>query len=144
MSREKKINQRGISVESISRIEGKIPQSDAVLTFFDNLESFIPRIQRVFFLRSSSKGIKRGGHAHKKCNQFLISIKGEIEIFIKDTEGGTVDIKLNSMDNCFIPAGLWIDIKMSSDSILMVLCDAQYSEDDYIRQWKTYILDKEH
>jgi dTDP-4-dehydrorhamnose 3,5-epimerase-like enzyme len=98
----------------------------------------------VFFLKSSSNIIKRGGHAHKQCNQFLISIKGEIKIFIKDREGGTVDIKLNSMDNCFIPAGLWIEIIMSSDSILMVLCDAPYSEDDYIRQWETYVLNKGH
>ena len=100
MTRGKKGNQKGILVESISRIEGKIPQNDEVLTYFDNLELLLPRIQRVFFLRSSSKSIKRGGHAHKQCNQLLISIKGVIEVFIKDREGGTVNINLTSMGNC--------------------------------------------
>ena len=47
------------------------------LIFFNKIENYIKTPKRIFFL-SAKKNCVRGNHAHKKCNQFFISIKDKI------------------------------------------------------------------
>ena len=97
------------------------------------------KIKRVFYLYDIPSGKKRGGHAHKKCHQFLIAGSGSFSVEINDG----VDKKKYYLDRpykgLFIPAGLWAsENHFSSGSICLVLASELFMENDYIRNFETY------
>ena len=102
-------------------------------------EDVVPfTIVRVFVV-SAEKGSVRGEHAHKECVQLLSCLSGSIDVLCDD---GTSEVEytLNSLDQALlIPAGIWCVQKYKSKkSSLMVLCDQQYDENDYIRNYSQF------
>ena len=79
----------------------KISKNNCDLIFFNKFKEFIKTPKRIFFLKAK-KNCSRGNHAHKKCSQFLFSLKGSIKInidngkkkkFFKIKEGDLVKVK---------------------------------------------------
>lgn len=97
----------------------------------DNKNALPFEVKRILYF-SRIKG-ERGGHAHKKTSQALISIKGSCEIF---TNNGRVKQKfyLNSPEKCLIlnPEDWHTMQNFSKDAILLALGSEYYDPDDYI------------
>lgn len=76
--------------------------------------------------------IKRGGHGHKKCQQYLVSLSGiwEIELF---SAQGQVSFQLtHESGGVFIPVDTYITLKPLDDhSVLCVFSSEAYDPDDY-------------
>ena len=121
----------------------KLPQFEndlGDLVVFESQTEKIPfKIKRVFNVRSP-KNCLRGQHAHKECNQLLICANGAIEV--KCDNGFKVSKYSLDESNLglLIPAGVWSEQKyLENNSILTVLCDQKYSEDDYLRDYKLFL-----
>ena len=99
-------------------------------------------IQRVFSV-SAKAGEVRGDHAHKKCSQFMVCVSGSIEVTCDNGLKETTYQLNNPSIGLNIPNGIWTKEKYLTDnSVLMVLCDRYYEEDDYIHNYndfKSYI-----
>jgi hypothetical protein len=98
-------------------------------------------IKRVFYLYDIPSGESRGAHAHKQCHQLLIAASGAFEVLMDD--GKTQRQALLNRPNMglHIPPGIWAsEINFSSGSICLVLASHHYNADDYIRDYKEYIL----
>lgn len=97
-------------------------------------------IKRVFYLYDIPGGESRGAHSHKKCHQFLVAASGAFEVLIDD---GKVQrqIQLNKPYlGLHIPPGIWAsEINFSSGSVCLVLASHEYSEKDYIRNYKRFL-----
>jgi acetyltransferase-like isoleucine patch superfamily enzyme/dTDP-4-dehydrorhamnose 3,5-epimerase-like enzyme len=82
----------------------------------------------------------RGEHAHKKLHQYLICVKGSVNVVLDD---GTnkVEVVLNKPDlGLHIQPKVWgIQYKYSSDAVLLVLASEPYSADDYLRDYADFI-----
>lgn len=105
---------------------------------FFKKKPFIPK--RIFQVYSGSNQV-RGKHAHKKSYQLLICNFGEIEVI--STDGvNKISNKLKSNNiGLLIPPMIWSElIYKKKQSILTVLTDSHYSEKDYIRNFKDFIL----
>ena len=93
-----------------------------------------------FFIISEKKNTTRGEHAHIKCNQFIICILGKINIICDDGKNKKKFIIYNFNKSIFIPKGIWTTIKyLDKNNIINVLCDFDYTEKDYIRNYKEFI-----
>jgi dTDP-4-dehydrorhamnose 3,5-epimerase-like enzyme len=95
-------------------------------------------IRRVFTVTAVS-GDMRGDHAHKQCTQLMVCVSGRIQVFCDD--GLTVtQHQLDSMNiGLLVPPGIWAKEKYLTDgAVLMVLCNQNYKEDDYIREYKEF------
>ena len=91
------------------------------------------------FIVTSSKNIIRGKHAHKELNQFLLCLNGSCEITCNDGSKEKKFLLESPNKALFIPKQIWASQKYLSDkSILLVLCDNKYIEDDYIRDYEVF------
>jgi dTDP-4-dehydrorhamnose 3,5-epimerase-like enzyme len=97
------------------------------------------QIQRVFTVTAPESDI-RGEHAHKKCSQLLVCVSGKIKVsYDNGKEKGIVLLEKMS-EGILIPPGTWaIQEYMDRNSVLMVLCDRVYEEDDYLRDYQEFL-----
>lgn len=98
-------------------------------------------LKRFFFIYGK-KSFVRADHAHKKCNQILIPIKGEMKISIISQKNKKKEFILSSKNKKFlkIPKYNWIKIKFkNSKGILLILCDYVYDKKEYIQDFNKFI-----
>ena len=96
-------------------------------------------IKRTFLVYGKKNSI-RGNHAHKLCNQFLCCLNGSCEVKCDDGEETNLQILDDPSKILKIPNMIWSSQKyLSENTILLVLCDLEYSEQDYIREYQNFI-----
>ncbi|MFH7012570.1 sugar 3,4-ketoisomerase [Flavobacterium sp. FlaQc-52] len=99
--------------------------------------------KRVYYLYDVPSGSKRGGHAHKKQQEFLIALSGSFDVVLKD--GKTTKIMLLNKPNfgLLIVDGIWRELRnFSSGAVCLVLASDGFEEEDYIREYKNFKLFK--
>ena len=96
--------------------------------------------QRVFYTYTVPEGSVRGEHAHKTCEEFLIAVRGELQIYVDDGVHRD-EIALDSPSKgLHLPAGCWIELfGHSPDCILLVLASLPYDNADYIRNYGDFV-----
>ena len=97
-------------------------------------------VKRVFSVVNAQGGSKRGQHAHKKCNQLICCVAGEVNLRCDD--GNTqIEILLTpSNEAVLVPCGIWaVQDYIQDNSVIIVFCDQPYDENDYIRVYDEYI-----
>ncbi|WP_184163800.1 sugar 3,4-ketoisomerase [Flavobacterium notoginsengisoli] len=99
--------------------------------------------KRVYYLYDVPSGSKRGGHAHIEQQEFLIPLSGSFDVVLKD--GKSIKIVTLNKPNVglLIVSGIWRELKnFSSGSVCLVLSSDEFSEEDYIREYKNFRLFK--
>jgi len=96
--------------------------------------------QRIFYTYTVPQGCVRGEHAHRKCHQFLIALRGCVSVAV---DNGTVrdEIVLDSPSKgLHLPPGCWGEqYSHSEDCILLVLASLPYDNADYIRSYEEFL-----
>jgi len=97
-------------------------------------------IKRVYYLFDVPSDAFRGGHAHKEVYELLIAVSGSFEVLLDDGEIKQ-KIMLNKPNKgLLIPTGVWRELdNFSSGAVCLVLASEEYDEDDYIRDYNTFI-----
>ena len=101
------------------------------------IEEFTFDLKRVFFLETTSSAVTRGAHAHKVCNQALLTQGGSFSLKISDSVE-TKEFTSNKNSVLLVPAGIWVEVALEPYSRLIVLCDQPFDESDYIRDWFSF------
>lgn len=118
----------------------KIEDLRGNLTFVEE-ETHVPfQIKRVYWIYDVPGGEIRGGHAFKVQKEFIVALSGSFDVIIND--GKKVDrYHLNrSYFGLYIPSGLWRHMdNFSTNAVVMVLSSTEFSELDYIRDYKEYL-----
>ncbi|WP_055098438.1 sugar 3,4-ketoisomerase [Flavobacterium aquidurense] len=99
--------------------------------------------KRVYYLYDIPSGSKRGGHAHKKQQEFLIALSGSFDVILKDGKS-TQTVILNRPNlGLLIVDGIWRELcNFSSGAVCLVLASDEFDEEDYIREYKNFKLFK--
>jgi serine acetyltransferase len=81
----------------------------------------------------------RGQHAHRKCHQFLICVKGSCSVVVDDGQSRK-EVKLDAPElGLHLPPMTWgIQYKYSHDAVLLVFASHHYEAEDYIRDYQTF------
>lgn len=97
-------------------------------------------INRVFYSYDIPGGEDRGAHAHKKCHQFIIAASGSFEVVLDDGTNKRTVLLNRPFWGLHVPPGIWASEQgFSSGSICLVLASEGYDEDDYIRDYDSYL-----
>ncbi|MCC1484098.1 sugar 3,4-ketoisomerase [Winogradskyella immobilis] len=100
-------------------------------------------IKRVYYLYDVPSDAYRGGHAHLEQESVIIALSGSFDVVIDDGKEKK-SIMLNKPDKgLYISTGIWREIEnFSSGAVCLVLASTEFSEADYIRDYKEFKLFK--
>lgn len=81
----------------------------------------------------------RGSHAHKECKQFLICVRGSVNVMVDDGKVRS-EVVLDSPDlGVYIPPLVWgTQYRYSEDAVLLVFASHPYDAADYIRDYQEF------
>lgn len=95
--------------------------------------------KRVYYLFDVPSSARRGGHSHKKQEEFLIALSGSFDVILND--GTTVQkVTLNKPDKgLLIGTNIWRELdNFSSGAVCLVLASDLFDEEDYIRDFEVF------
>ncbi|MHC5105995.1 sugar 3,4-ketoisomerase [Enterobacter ludwigii] len=97
-------------------------------------------IKRIYYMFDTQEGVRRGFHAHKKTRQLAIPVKGQCKILLDDGLEKTEVCLNNPGEGVMIEPMIWHEMfDYSDDCVLLVLANDLYDENDYIRNYDTFI-----
>ena len=106
-----------------------------------NAESEVPfPIKRVYYLYDVPGGESRGGHGHKALQQLIVAASGSFDVIVNDGSVKRTFSLSRPNVGLLMPHGLWRELdNFSSGSICLVLASLPYDEEDYLRDYQTFL-----
>lgn len=90
-------------------------------------------IKRTFIVKAR-KGEVRGEHAHWRCSQMLLAVNGRVQLKVFDGVEWHEFLLENLEQGIVIPPLHWaVQRYLDDNSILLVHCDREFDENEYIR-----------
>ena len=130
-----KLKNNGIQILPIPKIEdprGNLSVIENDIVPFD--------IKRVYYLYDVPSGSERGGHAHKKLQEFLVALSGSFDVVLKDGEDERIVTLNKPYEGLLINPGIWRELQnFSSGSVCLVVASDVYIEEDYIRNFDEFL-----
>ena len=84
----------------------------------------------------------RGEHAHRKCAQVIVCLRGSVACVVDDGSQRQ-EITLDSPEIALhVPPMVWaVQYKYSEDAVLLVLASEEYDAKDYIRDYDEFLAE---
>ena len=97
-------------------------------------------IKRVYYLYDVPAGAERGGHAHKKLQQFLVALAGSFDVVLNDGKNKQTITLNKPFEGLLITNGIWRELKnFSSGAVCLVVASDVFEEEDYIRDFEEFL-----
>jgi dTDP-4-dehydrorhamnose 3,5-epimerase-like enzyme len=95
---------------------------------------------RYFLVHDVPTNETRGEHAHRKCHQFLIALKGSVHVVVDDGERRE-EIVLDRLNlGIYLPPMTWgVQYRYTPDAILLVFASDHYDANDYVRDYRQFM-----
>ena len=117
------------------------------LTVVEQLKEVPFDIKRVYWTYDVPGGESRGGHAHKKCQSFIIAVSGSFTVRLDDGHKHETYHLNHPYQGLLINTGVWRTLEdFSSGAVCLALASELFDENDYIREYDDfirYVEDKE-
>jgi hypothetical protein len=122
-----------ISFQSIHPFNGKT----ITINEKENLSIF--DIKRFYWINYHTPETTFSEHAHKSLQQIIITIEGNVNIYLESVDGISYQFNLNNpSQGLFIPPMFWKKIVYINPCNLLCLASDTYDEKDYIRSYEEF------
>ena len=79
-------------------------------------------------------GARRGEHAHRQCQEFLVCASGSCDVLVEDGVHSEKFSLSGPRTGLYLPPMVWRTMeKFSPDAVLVVLASDPFDEADYVR-----------
>lgn len=117
----------------------KISDPRGNLTVIEELKDIPFKIERTYWIYDVPGGEKRGGHAYKENQEFIVALSGSFDVVLDNGKEKQVFSLNRSYYGLYVPKGIWREMEnFSTNSLALVLSSTKYDSNDYIRNYKQY------
>ena len=106
-----------------------------------SLKKDIPFTVKRIFIINGKKNKTRADHAHYKCSQYFVVIKGSVIVSYENGRGKfKKKLSSSNKNTLLLKPKTWCRVKfINKDSMLLVFCDREYEFDDYIEYYQHFL-----
>ncbi|MCU0754647.1 MAG: WxcM-like domain-containing protein [Xanthomonadales bacterium] len=96
-------------------------------------------VKRYFLVFDVPSKEVRGEHAHRRCHQFLVAVRGSLSVVVDDGHHSTEVTLDDPTLGLYMPPMIWgVQYRYSEDAVLLVFASERYERDDYIRDYDEF------
>lgn len=118
----------------------KVSSRSGNISIYEENKEFPFEVKRIFWIYDIPAGESRGGHVHKMCHEFLIAASGSFEVELDDGKNKRIVSLNRPFYGLHLPPGVWAhEMNFSAGAICLVLTSDMYDDNDYIRDYSTYL-----
>lgn len=117
------------------------PETNGTLVPFYSKKHFPKNFKlKRFFILYGKKNYFRADHAHSKCSQIIIPLKGVIKVKVKSKNFSKIyKLSLDKKKGIFIPPYNWVTLFFkNNDDTLLILCNYKYDKKEYISVYEKF------
>lgn len=97
------------------------------------------KIERSYWIYDVPGGEKRGGHAYKTNQEFIVALSGSFDVVLDDGRERKVFSLNRSYYGLYVPEGIWREMEnFSTNSVALELASTAYDSDDYIMEYADF------
>lgn len=110
------------------------------LSFIEELNQIPFEIKRTYWIYDVPGGERRGGHAYRENEEFIVALSGSFDVVLDDG-GSKQTYSLNrSYYGLYVPKGIWREMNnFSTNALAMILASTPYDAGDYIIDYPEFI-----
>ena len=121
----------------------KILDTRGNLSFVEENKHIPFKIERTYWIYDVPGGEKRGGHAYKNNQEFIIALSGSFDVVLDDGKEKNTFSLNRSYYGLYVPKGMWRQmLNFSTNSLALVLASTIYDEKDYIREYDVFLSEQ--
>lgn len=118
----------------------KILDKRGNLSIIEQYKNIPFKIVRTYWIYDVPGGEKRGGHAYRENEEFIVALSGSFDIVLDDGKNKEIFSLNRSYYGLYIPGGLWREMNnFSTNSLALVLASTPYNTEDYIYDYQTFL-----
>jgi hypothetical protein len=109
------------------------------LSFAEEKKHIPFKIERCYWIYDVPGGEKRGGHAYKENQEFIVALSGSFDVIIHDGINQKIYTLNRSYYGLYVPKGLWRHLEnFSTNSLALVMASTKFDVDDYIYDFNEF------
>ena len=117
----------------------KIIDERGNLSFIEENNQIPFIIERSYWIYDVPGGVKRGGHAYKENQEFIVALSGSFDVIIDDGKERKNYSLNRSYDGLYLPKGIWRQMEnFSTNSLALILASTPYVTSDYIYDYEVF------
>ena len=121
----------------------KIEDLRGNLSFIEENNHIPFEIKRTYWIYDVPGGEKRGGHAYKQQQEFIVALSGSFDVVLDDGKAKKKFSLNRSYYGLYIPKQIWRHIEnFSTNALALIVSDHPYSAEDYIYDYEQFISTK--
>ena len=110
------------------------------LSFIEENNHIPFEIKRVYWIYDVPGGEKRGGHAYKENQEFIIALSGSFDVILDNGKVRKTYSLNRSYYGLYVPNGIWREMgNFSTNSLALVLSSTNYDESDYVYDYQRFL-----
>jgi len=111
----------------------KILDKRGNLSFIEEMNHVPFLIKRTYWIYDVPGGEKRGGHAYKNNQEFIVALSGSFDVILNDGENEQTFTLNRSYYGLYVPKMIWRQMEnFSTNSLALILASTDFDIDDYI------------
>lgn len=117
----------------------KFLDSRGDLSFIEENNHIPFKIERAYWIYDVPGGEKRGGHAYKESEEFIVALSGSFDVVLDDgCERKTFSLN-RSYYGLYVPKMVWREIEnFSTNSLALVLSSTKFDKENYIYDYDVF------
>lgn len=109
------------------------------LSFIEENNHIPFKIERTYWIYDVPGGEKRGGHAYKENEEFIVALSGSFDVILDDGCERKAFSLNRSYYGLYVPKMIWREmVNFSTNSLALVLSSTKFDKEDYIYDYEFF------